>query len=174
MLYRPSFRKSALALTAVASMMAGTVAHAAPLTPRECGIVFSTSADVITHLGPSKFDPRFPDSLAGYMAPGNREQVRDLITGKQTIAAIVKAGDASAAKKIVDSLTCDGSPTILTKGVEEIAAFNTIRTLLLAAPAKISLQSAGLKSVDPAELASAKTSKRTDASVSARTSLNLD
>jgi hypothetical protein len=174
MLYRPSFRKSALALTAVASMMAGTAAHAAPLTPRECGIVFATSADVITHLGASKFDPRFPDSLAGYLAPGNREQVRDLITGKQTIAAIVKSGDAAAAKKVVDSLTCDGEKNILTPKGADIDAFNVIRQMLLSPPAKISLQSAGLKSVDPAELASARTSKRTEVGTSVKTSLNLD
>lgn len=51
---------------------------------------------------------------------------------------------------------CSGSRDILTPNVNDVAAFNTIRTFLLAGSRPISLQKLGLRSVDPATLASAR------------------
>jgi hypothetical protein len=51
---------------------------------------------------------------------------------------------------------CNGPKNILTPTVNDVAAFNTIRGLLLSPPARISLQERGLRSVDPASVVSLK------------------
>jgi hypothetical protein len=49
-------------------------------------------------------------------------------------------------------LTCDGPTDILTPTVNDVAAFNTIRTVLVAGDHPLSLQDAGLRAVvDPAK-----------------------
>jgi hypothetical protein len=45
------------------------------------------------------------------------------------------------------SLTCDGPREIITPTENDVSAFNTIRTILLAPPRRISLEQAGLRSV---------------------------
>jgi hypothetical protein len=62
-------------------------------------------------------------------------------------------------------LTCDGPKDILTATPDDVAAFNTIKQVLFAPPAKISLTSAGLRSVDPGSVATVRptSDKRTDA-----------
>jgi hypothetical protein len=45
------------------------------------------------------------------------------------------------------NLTCEGSRDILTPTTKDIAAFNTIRTILLGGPHPISLQDAGVRSI---------------------------
>jgi hypothetical protein len=47
------------------------------------------------------------------------------------------------------NVTCDGPKDILTPTDRDIAAYNTIRTGLLLASKPISLEKAGLRSVDP-------------------------
>jgi hypothetical protein len=162
-------------MTALAMLAPFGMANAAQLSPRECGIVLTTSAKIITQLGAKRFDARFPASLAAYLAPTNRDEVHNILVGKNSIQAIIRAGDATTAKRIVGSLTCNGDPNIQTKGVEEVAAFNTIKTILDVPPTSIVLENFGVRSVDPAALATARPAgqRRSDAG-SPRVQARLD
>lgn len=83
--------------------------------------------------------------------------------GPQTLSAEFKRSMREFLKPN-GTADCSGPRDILTPTVVDVAAFNTMRTLLLAGSHPVSLQKAGLRSVDPATLAGRPTAtKRSDA-----------
>jgi hypothetical protein len=130
MLYRPSsFRKKATAVAAATAMMGAasfaTDAQAGDFTHEQCKIIAGITTDTMNAIGTNKLSPEFRGSIVKFIAPEGQ-------------------------------LTCDGPKDILTPRGKDVDAFVVIRAVLLsrAGGGSISLEKAGLRSVDPATLAS--------------------
>jgi hypothetical protein len=88
-------------------------------------------------------------------APFSAEQCKVIAATISQVLATLGAGTLSVEFRtslrdfvVTDGkLTCAGSKEILTPTTQDIAAFNTIRTILLGGPNPISLQEAGVRSV---------------------------
>jgi hypothetical protein len=76
------------------------------------------------------------------------EVIRDL--GPEKMSAQFKQ---SLRDFLGTELKCDGPRDILTPTIADVAAFNTMREILLSPPRIISLQKAGLRSIDPSQAA---------------------
>jgi hypothetical protein len=114
---KQALRRGAFALAAVASLAAATPGQAASFTEHECKVISGVARQVVTALGPNSLSVDFRRSLLGFIAPD----------GKRS--------------------TCTGPTQIRTPTDPDIAAFNTIRGILLQGPSPISLQERGLVSV---------------------------
>jgi hypothetical protein len=129
-----------------------------PYTKRECQTIFTTAVELFTTLridpktGRQRFDRRFPDSLAAFIAPSNRNYVSRVMMGD------IKWEDATASaqvgKPLIASLTCDGPREILTPGQQDSAGFLHLRSELLGAKDGHPISFEGiLKSIDPTSTA---------------------
>lgn len=127
------FRKGAIALTTAAAVFAGTSAHAGDFTSDQCRMIAAVAGDVMKAVGASKLSIEFRTSLIDFIMPNV---------------------DGNGRK-----MTCDGNKRITTSTADDVAAFLTMREILLAPPSKISLEKAGLRSVDPREVAARDTGR---------------
>ncbi len=96
---------------------AATPAQAAAFTEQECKVISLVTRDVVNAVGKDKLSVEFRKSLVNFMAPDGKR------------------------------LTCAGPTNIATPTLDDSAAYNTIRGVLLQGPNPISLQERGLVSV---------------------------
>lgn len=96
---------------------APTPAQAAAFTEQECKVIAGVTSEVVRAVGKDKLSREFRLSMARFIGPD----------GKRA--------------------TCDGPTNIATPTVDDSAAYNTIRGILLEGPNPISLQERGLVSV---------------------------
>lgn len=151
----------ALVGTGVTSAQAQTVpvdlqssTHAQPFTVRECGLLLAVASEefdaVATGKGALKYNPEFPESLANFIAPKNPKPVYDIIVSGSFDKFVHSQAPEDLQKKreVIASLSCDGSPYILTRG-SAIAMFNAVRTVIGSGKQPIDLQARGLQSITP-------------------------
>lgn len=130
-----------------------------PFTKKECAMILTTSSEAFRYLkADSHFDARFPQSLATFIAPSNPEPVRKIIVDGSVARLVASKSDADMKLKraIIPTLTCDGSPNILTAGEDDVAVFSSIREMLASGPHPLDIQARGVRSVDPSKVAQAK------------------
>ena len=119
-----SYRRAALGLAAGAALLASPMAHAGDFSAEQCKLIATVSGEVVKTVGVQKLSEDFRKSIANFIMPE--------VNGKRT-------------------MTCEGPKNIFTPTGNDVDAFNTIREILLSPPRQISLQKAGLRSVDPKE-----------------------
>jgi hypothetical protein len=133
-------------------------------TPRECVALLRQSSEAFRIVGNRGYNPEFPESIAGFIAPRNFRPVYNIIVNgnfdrlvdesSNAKNAVIKEAAVSAIKEASSTMTCDGSPLILTRG-HAIDMWNSIRERLAENKTQpLDLQAKGLRSVDPAEVAS--------------------
>jgi hypothetical protein len=114
---KQALRRGAVALAVVGSLFAANAGHAASFTDNECKVIYVTGRDVVQAVGTNTLSTEFRRSLFNFLAPDGK------------------------------NITCTGPTQIRTPTDHDVAAFNTIRSILLQGPSPISLQERGLVSV---------------------------
>ena len=143
---RSTFRRAVTgAVMLGAATLGGTAAHAGDFTHEQCRLIAAVATDIFKAVGSDKLSTDFRGSFVKFVMPKWPNDLR-------------------------------WSESILTPLAKDIDAFNVIRAVLLSSKAggSISLEKAGLRSVDPATLAARRPADGKHSELNATPTLKAD